>query len=64
MGKRVIVVDYDLRKPKGKSFSVNRLDEGVASILNNNTDWHDKVIHNEQYQLDLLLCGPVPSQPG
>lgn len=63
MGKRVIVVDFDLRKPKvGKAFQ-ETAKEGVATILNENVDWRNKVIHSERFNVDLLLSGPVPPNP-
>ena len=63
MRKKVLVVDYDLRKPKvNKAFGVG-MGKGVANILNGQNTIDECIQHVEHYGLDVLTSGPVPANP-
>ena len=59
-GKRVILLDFDMHKPKiHKVFKRQNL-SGISSYLVNQKDWRESVIHSEIQNLDIILAGPVP----
>jgi tyrosine-protein kinase Etk/Wzc len=59
-GKRVILLDFDMHKPKiHKVFKRQNL-SGLSSYLVNQKDWRESVIHSEIQNLDIILAGPVP----
>jgi tyrosine-protein kinase Etk/Wzc len=59
-GKRVIVLDFDMHKPKiHKLFKYQNV-SGISSYLVNQVDWKDSLRHTEIPNLDLILAGPVP----
>jgi len=63
VGRRVLLVDADLRSP-----SLHRLFQigestGLVRYLAHQQDWHDFVRQSGIAGLDLLFCGPVPPNP-
>ena len=63
VGRRVLLVDADLRSP-----SLHRLfrigeNSGLVSYLADGQDWRALVRPSESPGLDLLVCGPPPSNP-
>jgi capsular exopolysaccharide synthesis family protein len=62
-GKRVILVDTDLRRPRvHKAFGV-RPPVGITSVLVNEATLDEAVMESEVPNLSLLPCGPVPPNP-
>ncbi len=66
-GKKVLIVELDLRKPKQEQYlNVERSDEGVVNYLISPTMPAYKVIRNTglHANLDFISSGPVPPNPG
>src|SRR5882762_894691 len=63
VGKRVLLVDADLRSPSLHRLFGRRDDPGLVGYLVNREDWHSMVRPSETVGLDLLTCGPVPPNP-
>jgi len=63
LGKRVLLIDGDLRNPRLGKLLGQRSDGGLSSVLSG-TDPLPKVIINTETQgLDVLLSGPLPPSP-
>jgi tyrosine-protein kinase Etk/Wzc len=63
-GKRVLLVDMDLRKPKlHKIFEPASEDCGISTLLIQQKDLEDCIVHSDINNLDVLLAGPVPPNP-
>jgi tyrosine-protein kinase Etk/Wzc len=67
-GKRVVLVELDLRKPNQAINGLNgaREGKGVVDYLVDPTMKIDKIIHNSGLNLnfDVIKCGPKPPNPG
>lgn len=67
LGKKVIVVGMDIRKPGlNKVFNLSRRAEGITNYLSDpdNVDLFDMVQHSDiSPNLDILPGGPVPPNP-
>ncbi len=63
-GKRVLLVDGDMRRPRlGSIFGVSSK-EGFATVLSGETKWQDGVFEVEEIEgLSVLPCGAKPSNP-
>lgn len=62
-GKRVVLIDADLRKGRlHKEFGYHR-DNGLAEVLMNKVALEDAVKPTSVDKLTLLVCGKVPSSP-
>jgi len=62
-GKKVLLVDSDLRRPRlHRVFGVT-LAEGATSILVGDKTLDEVVVQTEVPNLDLLPCGPIPPNP-
>ncbi len=63
LGRRVLLIDADMRRPSiHKAF--NLPDQfGLADCLVENQDWHPGVKPTGVPGLDALVCGTVPSNP-
>ena len=62
-GKKVIILDFDLRRPKIQRAFHKSNDTGFYDfIVNEDKDIHDLIIHDES-GIDLLLTGPRFSYP-
>jgi capsular exopolysaccharide synthesis family protein len=62
-GKRVLVIDADFRAPmQHRLFNVSDL-VGFASVLGGSDTIDQAVQHTSIANLDLLPCGPIPSNP-
>jgi len=60
-GKRVLVMDMDLRKPKFRRVFENiPQDRGISTILIGKDSLEDCIIPSDIENLDLLASGPVP----
>jgi capsular exopolysaccharide synthesis family protein len=63
LGKRVLLVDADLRKPTAhRTFGVNNL-FGFTTVLTKQATLEKTVIETEEKELFILTSGPVPPNP-
>ncbi|MCK6694462.1 MAG: polysaccharide biosynthesis tyrosine autokinase [Thermoanaerobaculia bacterium] len=66
-GKKVLIVELDLRKPKQELYhNVERSEEGLVNYLINPKTPTYKIIRNTglHQNLDLISSGPIPPNPG
>jgi len=63
IGRRVLLVDADLRSPSLHRRFGARENLGLVSYLTGHQDWRAVVRSSESAGLDLLFCGPVPPNP-
>lgn len=62
-GKKTVVLDLDLRKPKlHLGFNAENLD-GMSSVLAGSIDWRSCIQHSELEGLDFISAGVVPPNP-
>jgi capsular exopolysaccharide synthesis family protein len=62
-GKKVIILDLDMRKPKiHLGFGVENT-IGMSTLLINKAKYQDCVHHSELENLDFITSGPVPPTP-
>lgn len=62
-GKRVLLIDADLRKPTVHyTFRLNNI-RGLSNILIGETNLEDTAIISDIDNLDVIPCGPVPPNP-
>lgn len=62
-GKRVLLIDADLRKPTVHyTFRLNNI-RGLSNILVGETKLGDTVVRSDVEHLDILTCGPIPPNP-
>lgn len=62
-GKKVVIIDLDMRKPKiHKGFNV-RNDKGMSTLLINKNTIEECVHHSELNGLDFITSGPIPPNP-
>lgn len=63
-GKKVVVVDLDMRKPKVHlAFSAEKLQKGVSTILIGKDTVDECIQHSELENLDFISAGPTPPNP-
>lgn len=64
LDKKVIILDFDLRKPRiAKSFNLDN-SYGVSTILSNNASFRDCIQNIDGLNnLDIITSGPVPPNP-
>jgi len=64
LGKRVLVVDGDMRRPcMHKLFGIQDRSVGLVSYLTGQHEWHSLPRPTRTQGLDCLVCGPVPPNP-
>lgn len=62
-GKRVVLIDLDLRKPKiHVGFNVENI-KGVSTILIKKDNIEDCIINSDLENLDFITAGPIPPNP-
>jgi capsular exopolysaccharide synthesis family protein len=63
-GLRTVLVDADLRRPSvHKAFQIHA-PVGIAAYLQGTTERIEDIIHkSEAPNLDVMVCGPIPSNP-
>lgn len=61
-GKKVIILDFDLRRPKIHRAFHQVNDKGLYDYITHDTDYHDLIIHDTS-RIDLLLTGKHLSYP-
>lgn len=64
IGRRVLVIDADMRRPKIHQFFHLENPSGLVNYLTEDTDWRGLVQPTGIERLDCLVCGPVPPNPG
>jgi len=62
-GQRTLVVDADFRKPTQHRIFQTHNESGLADVLQGTLQVDDAVQHTTLGNLDVLPCGPVPSNP-
>ncbi len=63
LGKRVLVVDGDMRRPSLHDFFGLPNSAGLVNYLTGAEDWRGLVRPAGPAGLDCLLCGPIPPNP-
>jgi capsular exopolysaccharide synthesis family protein len=61
-GKKVIILDFDLRRPKIHRAFHQPNDHGFYDYIVDNADFHDLIIHDES-KIDVILSGKRISYP-
>lgn len=63
LGKKVIMIDCDFRKPRiHKTFKLSN-SKGITNILLENTSYTDYVQNGPVENLEILTCGQIPPNP-
>lgn len=61
--KKVVVIDFDMRKPNiHKAFNVQNI-KGISTILSGLDVVEDCIINSKTPNLDLITAGPIPPNP-
>jgi succinoglycan biosynthesis transport protein ExoP len=64
LGKRVLLVDGDMRRPcVHKLFNIEERESGLVTFLTGEDGWSHLVRPTGVTNLDCLICGPVPPNP-
>lgn len=63
LGKRVLIVDGDMRRPSIHDFFHLDRAAGLVNYLTGNDNWRSLVQPSGLKGLDCLVCGPVPPNP-
>ncbi|MBO4370476.1 MAG: polysaccharide biosynthesis tyrosine autokinase [Paludibacteraceae bacterium] len=63
-GKRVIVIDLDLRKPSVSNMLSLTVGLGLSSYLAGTADLDEVIHHKDKYKFDILPVGAIPPNPG
>ena len=61
-GKKVIILDFDLRRPKIHRAFHQVNDKGFYDYITHDTDFHELIVHDES-KIDILLTGKHLSYP-
>jgi capsular exopolysaccharide synthesis family protein len=62
-GKKVLIVDTDMRKPTVHTIFGLRSDIGLTSVLAGDMPIDDAIQNTEAESLQILTCGPIPPNP-
>lgn len=63
-GKRVIILDCDLRKPAVAAYlKISRSIPGVSSILSGKNAVEDVIVHLPELHIDVIPAGVLPANP-
>ncbi len=63
LGRRVLLIDGDMRRPNIRKAFDFPDSLGVVSYLTGQRDWRAAVLPTGLANLDVLVCGPVPPNP-
>ncbi len=63
LGKRVLVVDADMRRPTIHNFYHLSNASGLVNCLTGDSEWPSLVQPSGLERLDCLVCGPIPPNP-
>jgi succinoglycan biosynthesis transport protein ExoP len=62
-GKKVLLVDTDLRRPRvHKAFGIKSI-VGITNVLVNEATIEEATLDTDVPNLELMLCGPIPPNP-
>jgi polysaccharide biosynthesis transport protein len=62
-GRRVLVLDLDLRRPNQHNLMGVANDSGMSEILSGNKSASEVIIHNVRPNLSFIPAGPIPPNP-
>ena len=62
-GKKIIVIDADLRRPRLHRMFALQAPCGLAGVIAGTVDWRDAVQATAIPNLFIMPCGPLPSNP-
>ena len=62
-GKRVVLVDGDMRRPSLHRIFKVQNEQGLSNVLSNEKDMEDVVLSTEIENLLIITAGPTPSNP-
>lgn len=64
MGKRVLLIEADLRKPSIQRFIAQPVKGGLSNLLTHSSDPHEFIVEDQEIPtLFLLAAGPIPPNP-
>jgi tyrosine-protein kinase Etk/Wzc len=63
LGRKTVLVDFDLRKPTGYFTETDISPIGLSSYLMNVADLHDIIQPSQHNKLDYIPTGPIPPNP-
>ena len=63
IGKRVLIIDADMRRPRVHEFFNLANSSGLANYLQTGEPWKKLVQATRQRGLECLVCGPEPANP-
>lgn len=64
LGKRVLLIDGDIRRPGVQDFFQITGSSGLVNYLAGQGEWRNLVQASSTKGLDCLICGPLPPSPG
>jgi capsular exopolysaccharide synthesis family protein len=63
-GRKVLLIDADMRKPtQHKVFQIENVERGLSNVLLEGLPVEEAVVATQAPGLDLLPCGPLPANP-
>ena len=62
-GKKVLLVDCDLRRPKLNRLFGLSCQYGLSDVLVDPIHLSDAIIHSDTQNLDVIICGTIPPNP-
>ncbi|KXH86877.1 CpsD/CapB family tyrosine-protein kinase [Sporosarcina sp. HYO08] len=62
-GKKVLLVDADMRKPTTHYTFKTANAHGLTNVLTNQSTWQEVITETPISGLDILPCGPIPPNP-
>ncbi|WP_345972247.1 GumC family protein [Sulfurimonas diazotrophicus] len=62
-GKKVVVLDLDMRRAKLSEYFDLRNDKGLSTLLSHRHNLDEIIQHSEQDGVDVIAAGPVPPNP-
>ncbi|MGH9865391.1 MAG: GumC family protein [Candidatus Acidiferrales bacterium] len=63
LGRRVLIIDADMRRPSVHDFFHVTDEAGLVNCLAGGEDWRNLVQPSGSKGLDCLICGPAPTNP-
>ena len=63
MGRRVLLIDADLRNPAQHNLGTLDNSRGLSNVLAGALAWREVVVAGEAGAHDLIACGPLPPNP-
>jgi len=63
-GRRVLLVDCDMRRPSIDKYMRTALKPGLSDVLQGRAEWRDAVRRDVDERLDVLSAGAQPQNPG